>query len=110
VLIDEVDARTENIRRYIAFDLLDDQRADDFTAVSTIAIDLSRSTLSGVLVIALRLTKRKHRNVTTIRLIDIILERFFDLWRQVFGCSVVPKWFTGGNDARSKLVECSDNV
>ncbi len=111
MLVNQVAASLENFGRNVAFDLLDNQCADDLATVRVVAIDLTGR--SGVEVRAepsLRLAKRQHRNVSTVRLVDVVFQRFFDLRRQILRRSVVPQRFARGHDSCGQIVQCGNDV
>ncbi len=111
VLVHQIAAGVKNLWRDVAFDLFDNQRTDHFATVRVVAIDHSGSTrfLVGAQ-LSLGSAERQDRNVPPVRLVDVIFERLFDLWRQVFGRSVVPQWFARGHHSRGQIIQRRDNV
>jgi hypothetical protein len=89
VLVNQVRPRAEDFLREIALDLLDDQHADDFVGLVALAVRFAGGGFARVHK-TFGTPQRKKRQTLGMGLVDVPVERFFDLRRQLLVGPVVP--------------------
>ena len=109
MLVDQVGSGTQHRFRQTAFDLLDDQRADDLVGQIALLIRLARHRLPHVRG-TFRSAQRQQGQHPRVRFVDIFVQRLFHLRRQIVHRPVVPQGFARRDHPRGQLVQMMDDV